>query len=332
MAPDAFESAGEANEALGDLADDWVWPDDLLFPRPELRDVSDNVRGPRLVSSRLASDAVDGRLLAVSAEAPDDSQQRIDTTERPSAFSRRAVALGAIGLAALVIGEGLYLRRVASARAAAATPPASALSIESPEPGAQVWVDDRLVGATPLQLTVDSKVRSIRVLPPAPKPELTAAPSPATPAGDSKETVRPSASTKTGGIRVSSPIQVYVLDGERVLGSSTEGPIFATAGPHEFEFVNTAIGYRAKRMIDVKPGQVSALAVNVPNGTLNINAAPWASVWVDGSAVGDTPIGNLSIAPGQHEIVFRHPQFGERREKTIVRADGPTRVTANLQR
>lgn len=330
IAPDPFESAIEANEALADLADDWVWPDDLLFPRPELRDVSEpNVRGPRLVSSRLPGDAVETRLLAASTDVPDDRSDRPVT--RTSGFSGRAIALGAIGIAALAVGEGLYLRRVASARAAAATPQPSALSIESPEPGAQVWVDNRLVGATPLQLTVDSKVRSIRVLPPPAKPEQTAQ-QPAPTVGDAKETIRPAASTKTGGFRISAPVQVYVLDGERVLGSSTEGPIFATAGPHEFEFVNTAIGYRARRTIDIKPGQVSALTVNVPNGTLNINAAPWASVWVDGNAVGDTPIGNLSIAPGQHEIVFRHPQFGERREKTIVRADGPTRVTANLQR
>jgi hypothetical protein len=30
--------------------------------------------------------------------------------------------------------------------------------------------------------------------------------------------------------------------------------------------------------------------------------------------------------------VFRHPQLGERREKMLVRADTPTRVTVNLER
>jgi PEGA domain len=71
--------------------------------------------------------------------------------------------------------------------------------------------------------------------------------------------------------------------------------------------------------------------VVAPNGMLNINATPWASVWIDGNPVGDTPLGNLSITPGEHEVVFRHPQFGERRERAIVRVDGVTRVAVNFR-
>jgi hypothetical protein len=48
--------------------------------------------------------------------------------------------------------------------------------------------------------------------------------------------------------------------------------------------------------------------------------------------VGETPLGNLSIPLGEHEIVFRHPDLGERREKALVRSDRLTRVSANLQR
>jgi PEGA domain-containing protein len=136
-----------------------------------------------------------------------------------------------------------------------------------------------------------------------------------------------SAAAHSGGFRVTAPVEVHVLDGERLLGSSVDGPIIAPAGQHEFEFVNSAIGYRVRRVVDVKPGQITAVTVNVPNGTLNINATPWATVWIDGAAYGDTPLGNVSIAPGEHEVVLRHPQFGERREKAIVRADGATRVS-----
>jgi hypothetical protein len=140
------------------------------------------------------------------------------------------------------------------------------------------------------------------------------------------------ASQRSGGFRVSSPIELHVLDGERVLGSSEDGPIFTTAGRHEFEFVNSAIGYRVRRVVNIRPGQIGSLSVTPPNGIVNINALPWAAVWIDGNSVGDTPVGNLSVPPGEHEIVFRHPQLGERRQKTIVRTDSPTRVTANLQR
>ena len=93
----------------------------------------------------------------------------------------------------------------------------------------------------------------------------------------------------------SSPFEVHVLDNERLLGSSTEGPIVAPAGQHEFEFVNSVIGYRERRVVDIKPGQITAMTVPLPNGTLNINAVPWAAVWIDGNSFGETPLGNLSI-------------------------------------
>ena len=136
---------------------------------------------------------------------------------------------------------------------------------------------------------------------------------------------------RRGGFRISAKVEVHVLDGERLLGSSADGPIIAAAGRHEFEFVNSAIGYRARRVVDVKAGEITSVSISVPDGTLNVNAIPWAAVWIDGTSYGETPLGNLSIAPGEHEVVFRHPQFGERREKAMVRAETTTRVAVNFR-
>jgi hypothetical protein len=142
----------------------------------------------------------------------------------------------------------------------------------------------------------------------------------------------PSPAVRTGGVRLSTPIELTVLDGDRVIGSSVEGPIFAAAGRHEFEFVNSATGYRTRQIVEVKAGQIVPFTVPVPNGTLNINAQPWAAVWIDGNSVGETPLGNLSVVPGEHEVVFRHPQLGERRQKTMVKAGAETRVAVNLEK
>ena len=70
----------------------------------------------------------------------------------------------------------------------------------------------------------------------------------------------------------------------------------------------------------------------MPNGTLNINAQPWAAVWLDGNSIGETPLGNLSVVPGEHEIVFRHPELGERRERTMVARALKRAWRSNLQR
>jgi hypothetical protein len=54
-------------------------------------------------------------------------------------------------------------------------------------------------------------------------------------------------------------------------------------------------------------------------------------VSIDGNAYGETPLGNISIAPGEHEIVFRHPQLGEKHEKALVRPGASTRIAVTLK-
>ena len=65
--------------------------------------------------------------------------------------------------------------------------------------------------------------------------------------------------------------------------------------------------------------------------SINLNAAPWAEVWIDGSRVGETPIGNLSVAIGPHEVVFRHPQFGEKRHAISVTLSAPVRLSVDMK-
>ena len=53
---------------------------------------------------------------------------------------------------------------------------------------------------------------------------------------------------------------------------------------------------------------------------------------IDGNAAGQTPLANLTLPIGTHEVVFRHPQFPEQRQTVVVKAEGVTRVSATLQR
>ena len=131
---------------------------------------------------------------------------------------------------------------------------------------------------------------------------------------------------------MSSPLNVQVLEGERVLGSSANGPIVLAAGRHELDFVNAAVGYRSREVVDVKPGQFLKMSVVPPDGRVSVNAIPWAQVWINGGLVGDTPIANLPLAAGEHQITFRHPQLGEQTQKVVVRAAATTRVSATFAR
>jgi hypothetical protein len=127
-----------------------------------------------------------------------------------------------------------------------------------------------------------------------------------------------------------SPIELQVLEGDRVLGSTADGPIVTTAGIHQLDFVNTALGYRSRQTVEIRRGEIVQLAVQPPDGQISINASPWAQVLIDGKPVGETPIANLPLPIGEREIVFRHPQFGERRQTLLVKAGAHARVSANL--
>jgi hypothetical protein len=112
----------------------------------------------------------------------------------------------------------------------------------------------------------------------------------------------------------------------RFLESSRIERIMMPAGRHELDIVNEALGYEEHPTVQVTAGQTVALNLTWPTGVLSINAVPWAQAFVDGTAVGETPIANLQVPIGLHEIVFRHPQLGEHRASVTVTA----RETAKL--
>ena len=74
------------------------------------------------------------------------------------------------------------------------------------------------------------------------------------------------------------------------------------------------------------------LTVALPTGRVSVNAQPWANVSIDNRDYGETPLANLAVPIGERDVVFRHPELGERRQRVTVRADGPTRVSVNFEK
>ena len=137
---------------------------------------------------------------------------------------------------------------------------------------------------------------------------------------------------RSGGVRIKTPIELKVLQGDKVLGSTADGPIIAPAGTYQVDLINTTYGYSARRPMTFRPGQIINLDVTIPPGRLSLNAQPWAEVLIDNQPRGETPLANLSVPVGDHEIVFRHPELGERRVKVTVRADQPARASIAFER
>ncbi|MGH9143343.1 MAG: PEGA domain-containing protein, partial [Vicinamibacterales bacterium] len=133
-------------------------------------------------------------------------------------------------------------------------------------------------------------------------------------------------------VSIASPVVMQILEDDRRLGTTETARITMPAGRHTLKIVNTQLGYLRSQVVQVPAGGAANVAIDVPDGVVNLNALPWAEAWVDGRRVGETPLGNFRLPIGEHEVLFRHPQFGERRQKFIVTVNQPTRLSVDLRK
>jgi hypothetical protein len=175
---------------------------------------------------------------------------------------------------------------------------------------------------------------SSAVVPPVSAPPATQTqPAPVTTAGTAAlppiDPAAPPAPPRVGTLQVTSRIELQIFEKGQLIGTSGSA-ITLPRGTHQLEFVNETLGFRATQTVNMRLA-TTPVNVAVPNGRISINAVPWAEVWIDGNPAGQTPLANLAIPIGQHEIVFRHPQLGEQRQTAVVKVEGLTRVSATLQ-
>lgn len=135
----------------------------------------------------------------------------------------------------------------------------------------------------------------------------------------------------SGWLTVSVPIALQIYEGAELIGTSASDRILVPTGTHTYDLVNTALGFRITETVQVSAGQTASLTVSLPRGTINVNAVPWAQVWLDGQPLGETPIGNVTWTIGEHELILRHPDFGERRVTATITTGDPTRVAVDMR-
>jgi hypothetical protein len=132
---------------------------------------------------------------------------------------------------------------------------------------------------------------------------------------------------RPGWLAVFAPVKLEVLENGKPIGSTEAGRILAAPGPHTIELASRAIGFRETRQVEIKPGEVAAVTVQLPPATVEVAAPADAEIFVDGQSVGIAPLGPLQIAVGTRELVMRHPTLGERRQVVAITYNGPARVS-----
>ena len=212
------------------------------------------------------------------------------------------------------------------------------LSIRSEPSGAQVTIDGRSYGVTPLTLTAVTpgerrivlklagrEVRQTVRVEPGGTASVIAPMRPTT-------TSTTSTSGTSGWIALVSKAELDIFENGVLVGSTRSPQVMMPTGLHTLRLVNETLGYERTQQVRVETGKVARVSLALPDSTIHLNAQPWAEVWIDGKSVGETPIGNLPLAIGTHQIVFRHPELGEKTVSTMVKVGAPTRVTVDMRK
>ncbi|NUP07286.1 MAG: protein kinase [Polyangiaceae bacterium] len=74
----------------------------------------------------------------------------------------------------------------------------------------------------------------------------------------------------------------------------------------------------------------SSRSKSVSNARVKVLARPWADVYVDGERVDTTPIGHpLSLSPGRHELLFKHPRAPDQRR--VLELEAGEQITVDIE-
>ena len=201
-------------------------------------------------------------------------------------------------------------------------PKTGRIQIETEPAGARVLLDGKHVGDSPVTIEAAAGRHTLTL---------------ATSTGSVRRTVRVEMGKTltlnvpifSGWVDVASPIILEVSEDGKLLGTTEQNRLLLRPGRHVLTFTNRDLDYSTVQTVDIEPGEAKTLAID-PKGTVNLNATPWAEVWIDGKKVGDTPLANLEIPLGTREIVFKNQGYVEQRVTKTIRANAPLAISVEM--
>lgn len=236
---------------------------------------------------------------------------------------RKPLVLGIVALL-LFVALGAYALRE------------GAVTVESAPPGAEVWIDGKMAGTTPLTLTTRFGSRSGEF-----EVRLSGFQSQAHPF-----TVEPGQDASVSATLLAAKGSVSVTSapaGARVFLDGTEVGVAprqigdVSPGPHTVRVV-LAGHHEVTRSVEVVAGEsasltISLAAVAVSAGGFEITSEPsGASVLVDGTERGVTPLRLDGLASGEYIVQVKQAGYEEWLTTIKVEAGSLSKVQANLEK
>jgi hypothetical protein len=134
-----------------------------------------------------------------------------------------------------------------------------------------------------------------------------------------------------GWLTVQTPLPLQIFEGGRLLGITESDRLMLPAGDHQLTFAEERTGFQVARSVRIEPGGQAIVAIQVPRAPVNVNAIPWADVWMGSDRLGETPMGNLMLPLGPQQLELRHPDLGTKRVSLFVSLNGQNRVSVNMR-
>jgi hypothetical protein len=194
------------------------------------------------------------------------------------------------------------------------------IRLASEPAGAEVWLDGEFHGTAPL--TIENVAEGFHTVV-------------ARHAGGSvRQTVRVQADEtvtavipiRPGWLAVFAPVRLDIVEDGRVIGTTEGGRLPARPGTHTLDIVGERIGFSETHKLEVKPGEVTAVTIELPAAALEIIAPEGAEILIDGQLVGTAPLAPVAVAAGTREVTMRHPTLGEQRQITTITYRTPNKV------
>jgi serine/threonine protein kinase len=113
------------------------------------------------------------------------------------------------------------------------------------------------------------------------------------------------------------PRGLEVRVGDRVLGKTPLDEVPLAPGRHLLTLADAKLGISRTLEVEIAASETTRRTLQLERGKLRVNARPWADVFVDGVAVGKTPLEH-PVYEGRHEVRLVNPELGERLQTVNV--------------
>jgi serine/threonine-protein kinase len=330
-----------------------IEPDDSLLEAVQPTPATTTLALPAPASARTSAP----RKLAL----PPTAEQMIETsliTGTPEESSGRGWRVAALVLAVVALAGGLVLWRmpgVERGRTVAVEPgiraetgpaptvPARLDLITQPR-GAHVFIDGNDVGATtPVrELSLAPGQHLVELRHPERPPwnkvlDLSAGESRtlevSLPSAIGSDAAGPAVASASADAGVARATGGAASDGRPAAVALASAGTQADPGPPAIEpapIRKTKLRPRRRPGLRAGVGAGGGAAAAIPDGYLSIKSKPWSRVFVGTRFLGITPLAQVRLRPGRHELVLRNPEQKEKRVRINIASEETTKVSVTL--